>query len=347
MEVFAPAGAGYERFSYPNVSMSYLPGWAGNPLGRLWADYGWLPKAILHSGVDVIFTMGNFAVPSHLPQGLLFMWPYAIYPDDKAVWRRMKRRDQLLRRLRIASFKSRLLHADIVFPQTQTSFNRLDRYYSERITKMAIVPTAFSRLVPSSPLESPRIPQSSDKIDLLCLTRYYPHKNIEIFLEVGELIKAGRLAFRIITTLGEDQHPAVGAYLRNVDQRRLGDVLINIGPVPIDQVPSLYAQTKGLILPTLLESFSATYADSLNSGFPIFTSDRDFAQEVCRDAAWYFDPLDASSIVAVLQEAFSDPHEMKKRSDIGRERSETFPDWPEVAQMYISHLRALVQESGS
>jgi glycosyltransferase involved in cell wall biosynthesis len=257
----------------------------------------------------------------------------------------MQRHDQLLRRLRLASFRSRLPYAEIVFPQTHTAFTRLNRYYSDRIVRMAIVPTAFSRLVPPSRPEPVRIPQGKGTIDLLCLTRYYPHKNIEVFLEVGELIKKANLPFRIITTLGNTQHRAVGTYLREVDQRHLRDILINIGPVPIDQVASLYGQTRGLILPTLLESFSATYADSLHSGVPVFTSERDFAQEVCGDAAWYFDPLDAHSIVSVLQDAFSRPQAMKKRIEVGKERSATFPDWPKVADMYISYLTTLVQES--
>ena len=72
----------------------------------------------------------------------------------------------------------------------------------------------------------------------------------------------------------------------------------------MEHVPILYKQVDGMIMPTLLESFSATYIDSMALGVPIFTSDRDFARDVCGDAAWYFDPLNAESIFEVISNAF-------------------------------------------
>ena len=51
-----------------------------------------------------------------------------------------------------------------------------------------------------------------------------------------------------------------------------------------------------MILPTLLESFSATYIEAMFHGKTILTSDLDFARDVCGEAAFYFDPLNPQSI---------------------------------------------------
>ncbi len=53
--------------------------------------------------------------------------------------------------------------------------------------------------------------------------------------------------------------------LKILQTLNLSDTIINLGTVPVNDVGSLYAQVDTLLLPTLLESFSATYADSLCS----------------------------------------------------------------------------------
>lgn len=51
-----------------------------------------------------------------------------------------------------------------------------------------------------------------------------------------------------------------------------------------------------MFLPTLLECFSASYAEAMVMKKPILTSDLGFAHTVCKDAAVYFDPDDANDV---------------------------------------------------
>ena len=44
-------------------------------------------------------------------------------------------------------------------------------------------------------------------------------------------------------------------------------------------------------MPTLLESFSGTYVESMYFEKPILTSDLDFAKEICGNGAIYFNPF--------------------------------------------------------
>src|SRR5690606_5173583 len=77
----------------------------------------------------------------------------------------------------------------------------------------------------------------------------------------------------------------------------IDNYIVYLGKVSIYQCPSLYQQSDYLFLPTLLECFSASYAEAMKMKNIILTSDLDFAKGICGDAAVYFNPLDEIDIV--------------------------------------------------
>jgi glycosyltransferase involved in cell wall biosynthesis len=183
--------------------------------------------------------------------------------------------------------------------------------------------------------------KENNTIYLLCLTRYYPHKNVEILLKLGELLKKNKAPYKIITTIDSMQTLQAKTFVENIKILNLSDIIINLGTVPVNDVRSLYGQVDALLLPTLLESFSATYADSLFLKKPIFTSDRDFAKDVCADCAYYFDPMSAASIYNAIEDAYKNRNLMEIKLNKGFERVNNFPDWNKVADLYIEQLRKL------
>ena len=144
----------------------------------------------------------------------------------------------------------------------------------------------------------------------------------------------------IVTTISPEQHPDAAAFIDTVYEKDLGSIILNLGPVPMDEVPGVYQSTDGLLLPTLLESFSGTYVDAMHHGKPVFTSDRDFARDVCGDAGFYFNPLDPKDILRVIDGAFENDSLRREKLTMGKERVKEFPDWNEVARMYLDLARA-------
>ncbi|MBX2819438.1 MAG: glycosyltransferase [Rhodothermaceae bacterium] len=338
MEVFAPADSGYEDCASPRIRIHIVPDWINQNWLRPVTDEHWLTKRIDDLAPDVIFSMGNFSVPSSRKQVVLFMWPYATYPEGE-IWDRMSWKDVQTRKAKIATFRKRLKYADVVAPQTQTSAERLKRYYPE-IKELCVVPTAVALNQFKQPLsgEGAAFDWSQPGNKLLCLTRYYPHKNLEILVELARLIKFHEKPYSVITTIADEQHVGAAQLIEQIKQEEVQEVIHNIGPVPMDEVPALYEQTDGLLLPTLLESFSGTYVDAMFMKKPIFTSDRDFARDVCGEAAFYFDPLSAGQILEVIESGFNDPDRLQHTLDAGYTRVSEFPDWNKVADMYLDLL---------
>lgn len=72
-----------------------------------------------------------------------------------------------------------------------------------------------------------------------------------------------------------------------------------------------------MFLPTLLECFSASYAEAMIMRKPILTSDMGFAHCVCKDAAVYFNPMNANDIANKLLTLFSKPSLQRKLVNCG------------------------------
>ena len=338
IDAFVPPQCGYEELASPQLTTHPVPESFSKPWLRPYLDRFWLRKRIEATEPDVVFSIGNFALPTKQRQVLQFMWPYVTYPESE-VWKRMPRLEVATRKVKIKMFERRLKYADVVAPQTETSAERLKRYYPQ-IRDVVVVPTAAAIVGTeggAQPLDG-RYDLAGSGKKLLCLTRYYPHKNLEILIPLAQLIKERGSDLSVVTTIAKDQHPGAKQFLEKLEEEGLEDVIQNIGPVPIEVVPALYEATDGLLLPTLLESFSGTYVDAMAFRKPVFTSDKDFARDVCGEAAFYFDPHSAESIYRSLHGVFSDEESIMEKTEKGYARVQQFPDWYAVAQQYLDLL---------
>ena len=77
----------------------------------------------------------------------------------------------------------------------------------------------------------------------------------------------------------------------------------------------------------------------LHYGLPILTSNLDFAQEICGDAAIYFDPWSPSAIKSSIQQAHSDKHLLDRLRVNGKIRFERMQlSWDQIASELLEQL---------
>ena len=287
--------------------------------------------------IDVVFNFGDLIINTKIPQVYLFDWPYALYPNS-IIWKRMGWYDRFIRRIKLHLIKRRLHHPTVVIAQTPVVKESFEDLYG-LTNSVKVVPNSISLVnVQSAHVRKPALPSGTK---LLCLTHYYPHKNLEVCLPLAERIRDAGYDYKIIMTIDENQHPNVVEMLRNIRDKGLNEIIINVGSVPIANVPSLYKACDGLLLPTLLESFSATYVEAMFHGIPIFTSNLDFARGVCGDAACYFDPLDPDDILRTLNEVLDDSHRVDSLVETGRD---VLSNLPGPAQVFYSYQKILNYE---
>lgn len=333
--VLVPSLEPYEQYECENINLIELPLYMQSALLSPIVDSAILTRLLDKLDVDILLNLADVPIPTDRYQIFLFDWSYAVYPES-IVWQRMSYRDWLHRKAKVLLFRRWLRYVDVVVAQSSVMKRRLESLYD--LNDVKVVPNAVS-LENLNNAEECQL-DLPDGIRLLCLSYYYPHKNHEILLELAELIRQSTYDFKIVTTISRSQGRHASDFLDKVAMRRLESVICNIGPVSMSQVPSLYKNCSALLLPTLLESFSGTYVEAMFNDTPIFTSDLDFARDICGDAAFYFNPLDASSILRVLEGAFGSLDALELHKANGRDRLNSFMKWEEVVRTY----RGLIYE---
>lgn len=178
-----------------------------------------------------------------------------------------------------------------------------------------------------------------DGLSLLTISANYPHKNLGIIRSCIEWLGEHHpeLKYRFVLTLNENQFP-----LRNDKEKKH---ILLIGPVAINQVPYLYRQADVMFLPTLLECFSASYAEAMKMKVPILTTDLGFAHSICGDAACYFSPISVSDLGGKLYSLATDPTLSKKVVENGLRQLDHFDTAAQRARKLIDITSNLTKKN--
>jgi glycosyltransferase involved in cell wall biosynthesis len=296
-----------------------------------------LPRVLKKQGIDIVFNLADIPIKTNVKQVFLFDWSYAVYPKSE-VWKMMSLGDYLVKKSKLYFFKKFAKHIDVLIAQTDTMRKHLSSLYG--IQNIEVIPNAVSLdNLSGGMVTNYNFPSG---LKFLYLTHYYPHKNLEIFLELAKRIKAQNLDFKLITTLDPEQHKGASEFLADIKGLDLENIILNVGAVKMENVPSLYKQCDALLMPTLLESFSGTYVEAMFHKIPILTSKYDFARDVCQNAAIYFDPHDADEILTKMKN-LSDSVQVRERLVLeGSDVLSRMPDWNEAFNMYNKIIKSLI-----
>jgi len=337
-----PAGAGYEDLPKPSCASCVYYRRPAGAIGQLWFEGFHVPGLVRAFSPQVVWGMANSALRRpQAKQAILFHKPQFIYgPEQTRLETRWIRwRNELARRRLRAHLKS----TQLVFCQTSVAAERFRRCFDYG-GRIAIMPNAVSRQSRAgSPQERPAALRSrAGRFTLFCLTRYYAHKNLEALCETFERHGEALRDVAVVLTIAPGQHPRAALLLERIARPGLREHFINVGPLRQDELAAYYAHTDGLILPTLLESFSGSYLEAMQFGRPILTSDFDFAREVCGPAALYFDPFDPADICRAIRELRDHPERATALIEAGQTRLRTYVrDWDAIVRDAVGELCAI------
>jgi glycosyltransferase involved in cell wall biosynthesis len=242
-----------------------------------------------------------------VPQVMLLHDSHLFYPEKYYSGDLFKRK--FLKRIQRIGLTKDLKRIDNLLLQTNTAAQRVRSFYHYE-GNITVIPNAVSKKVDSSAVYE--IPQAYQDyratFKLFYLTRYYPHKNIELLVKAFEYFPEKMSGFRLFLTIDGNQHPGAKKILQRIKTNQLSDQIINIGPLSQEELGGYFSHCDALVMPTTLESFSATYLEAMAFGTPIVTSKLDFAEEICQDAAIYFDPWSVESLCDALNRIKTDDH---------------------------------------
>ena len=227
--------------------------------------------------------------------------------------------------------------ADALVVQTDDVKERVKKLLSKK--SVFTVSNTISEHYLSPKKVGKKLPGKAKKqFRLLTLSAWYPHKNLSIIPKVLDvLIKKGHTNIVFVVTL-----PKIDEAKLHLADKYKGQ-LLNIGPVKVEEGASLYQECDAMFLPTLLECFSASYAEAMQLKKPIITSDMGFAHTVCKDAALYVNPMDADDIALKIIELSTSYELQKDLVSKGVKRLEVFGSSHDRAKRYLEICEALIK----
>lgn len=170
---------------------------------------------------------------------------------------------------------------------------------------------------------------------LLNISSSYPHKNLEIAVDVARILlkEHPEFKFRFVFTINREQFPPLDDVLEKC--------FIFLGKVDISECPTLYKQSDIVFQPTLLECFTATYPEAMRMGKPIVTTDLDFAKGLCGEAAEYYSATDAQSAANAIYKVATDIKLQNRLTAKGKEQLNKFDNYTQRAEKLIKILEYL------
>jgi glycosyltransferase involved in cell wall biosynthesis len=319
-------------------------------LRRLLFDTIALPRIARQSKPDAVLALGNIGLlQPPIPQAILVHDPHFVYPREfhgNMTWTERLRyafqRGQIRRCMR---------HSMVIYGQTPLMLERMGAAFGEH-PGFKLLPTCAAGS--PTPKEGPgcsgvvakTLGGCADRFRLICLCRYYAHKNLEIICDGFEQFGSAMRDVVVFITVAAGQHPHAKSLLDRIHRSGLSDRIINLGPIPETEIPACLGNCEGLLFPTLMESFSGTYLDAMQCGLPILTSDLDFAHQTCGEAAVFFDPSSPKAMVEAINHLKSDASLRRQLAEAGRDWLHRVyaQSWTEVAAQVVADLRICVSK---
>ena len=327
--MIVPGKCGYPRFNQvEKIKVHECP--KMNLLSRWFWERCVLSTAILKFQPDWIWALGNVPLP-HPPcrQSLLFHNSHRLYPEVSRIGATALERifKFISDRMQAASIK----WVKRVYCQTETTRQLFHEKFSFPLDKIGLCPNAFSSNVIPSHKWPVELEPYRGRFILFTLTRYYTHKNLEIIVETFRKYQDILRDVVCIMPVDRNQGPRAVALIDRVTKYRVENNFVFADTIPQERLGEYFCAANVMFLPTLLESFSGTYLEAMQLDTPILTSDRDFAREVCGDAAEYFDPLSPEDIKNGILRLKTTPDRVADLITKGQLRKMMFlKTWPEI-----------------
>ncbi len=305
-------------------------------LRRFWYEQFSLPQVIRQSGADVLLSTGNFAVrKSPVPQILLSRNSLYISSDFyRDLLQRHEYRMWLDTHARATFAKSSIRWADVTVAPSRAFASELARWTGREVLGIyhGFDYETFSSQSGALTNETEAKLRAADSsFKLLFVSHYNYYRNFETLLKSLPLLRAqlsGR-DFKLLLTCQLAPGSKPGGYdpgLAAALIRELGlkDVVVELGPIPYQQLHHIYSRAHVYVTPAYAETFAHPLVEAMASNLPVVASDLEVHREICGDAALYFSKFSPESLANTLAQVLLNSDEAKQMSSRGLIRSQMF-----------------------
>jgi glycosyltransferase involved in cell wall biosynthesis len=258
------------------------------------------------------------------------------FADGTSLFPELARTSGRFTRIRTRASRASFRRADLVVVEAPHVADELAVRWGLSRDRLRVVPNALNGVF-ADPASWAPVDLPDDGLPKLCFpTRSHPHKNLAVLGAAADRLRASYdLDVRFVLTLTGTEWYALDEGTRRA--------CVNVGPVTVSQLPTLYRACQGAVFPSLLESFSVTPLEALATGTPLVASDRRFVRDLTQDAAWYFEPTRPDTLAEAVAQMLTSPDRRRALTEAGLEIA---TGWPSAHDRAVAYLRLVAEQLG-
>jgi glycosyltransferase involved in cell wall biosynthesis len=150
------------------------------------------------------------------------------------------------------------------------------------------------------------------RINIFCPAAAYPHKALH---SIPQIIRRLQLRykndFQFILTLPSNSQ-IWSEIQKQCSQLNIEKFIQNIGPYNYTDAFKLFSESDIIFVPSILETFSASYLEAFSSKKPLVVADKGFAKDICKNAAIYLNPFNPKRAADKIFDLINDPDKQKR-----------------------------------
>jgi glycosyltransferase involved in cell wall biosynthesis len=346
-----PSVYGQLPFS-PNIAIVKSPLAQGAGRRFLWEQFR-LPAQIQAAGAEVLLSTGNFALrKSPVPQVLLSGNSLYLSKDFSRDLRSRHEYRMLAEHYsRSALAKRSIAWADCTVAPGQSFAGDLKQWTGK--SKIVAIHHGFDhdtffRDPEALPAEvQSKLDSSPDSLRLLFVSHYNYYRNFEtLFRSVALLSQKHDKDVKLYLTCRLRSEETHGSYQVQraaalIQKLGIGANIVELGEIPNSLLHRVYRACQIYVTASYAETFAHPLVEAMACELPVVASDLPVHQEICRDAAIYFDRFSPQELAQRILEISDDRELQKKMSEAGEARSHEF-SWSRHVEELLTVMRSLV-----
>ncbi len=318
----------YQIHQGQNSKLKVAPNWMLNKICRLILDYYWLPSLIQKFRPDIILTLCNLPAITSVKQVFLHDNPYIT--EDKLSEIHLSFYNLLIHKFRRILTYSRMKYVNLIIVQTLYQKEKLESKLKRKIPIEILPPGIPAHLKEEYP-GIMKFDFGKDYLKIACFSRYYEHKNIELLYKAASICNKQNLPIKFILTIRGDHGSKSKKLIDVINNNNQNNHILNIGSVKENRITAFMHSIDAFILPSFFETFGMNCIDAWYFRKPFFAADTESLRSSCKEAAIYFDPDSAESVIDSIFTVFNNKHEINRLIKKGGERLSELPNWIEYS----------------
>jgi len=189
------------------------------------------------------------------------------------------------------------------------------------------------------------LPSSSSLV--ITLAHPYLHKNLLEVCHVAKEVNYSSPSPVIFLVTIPFNSPFLKRFDRLAGSLGASKYIRNLGRLTPAESYSYLRSSDISYLPTLLESFSSVYVDSMSASVPIVTPSLNFAKDTCGNAAYFYTPDSPSAAAKAILDILNDSDLRERLINFGQEKLSEYPDHASKFHLTMRLLLSILTNSTS